>query len=161
MARRRNGSAAAGTPLQRHAGAAAQELDQGLARHRAGDEIALGFWTTRRAQEIELLESLHALGGDAELEAEPELHDAAHDRDVVGIGVDAADERAVDLDPVDRQPLEQHQAGLPGAEIVQRDPCAHVVQLLQGVRDLVRAGLDYGMLGQLELEAGRLDRELL
>src|SRR3546814_9245497 len=60
-----------------------------------------------------------------------EVDDRTHDDAVAVVAVDAAGKAAVDLQIVDRQPREQRQAGIAGAEIVDRDRAAERADLRQ------------------------------
>ena len=62
---------------------------------------------------------LDALGDHGHAEAAAELDDAAHDRQVPRVG-QPLHERAVDLDLAHRQPAQVRQAGVAGAEVVER-----------------------------------------
>ena len=59
--------------------------------------------------------------------------DRPHHRLVVRVAADVAHERAVDLDPLHRQPLEVAQRAVAGAEVVQRQADAARGQAAQGV----------------------------
>jgi hypothetical protein len=52
---------------------------------------------------------------------------------VVGAGDQAGDERAIDLQLVDRQAAQVAERRVAGAEIVDDDPHAHLVQALEAV----------------------------
>ena len=66
-----------------------------------------------------------------------------------GFGGEVHHERAVDLDLVDRQPLEVDERRVAGAEVVDREPLAHRVQEIQHDR---RVGVDQRALGELQDE---------
>ncbi len=61
------------------------------------------------------------------------------------------DERAWQLESVDRQPPQVGEVGVAGAEVIDRNPHAHAGQLLQGVKRSA-PGLHQRTFGQFELE---------
>ena len=67
-----------------------------------------------------------------------ELDDGLDDGGVLRVDAEPADERSVDLDRLDREPLQVGQRRVPGAEVVDGEVQAEVAQLAQ--RD--RGGLD-------------------
>ena len=73
----------------------------------------------REAQERLLV--LDALGHGPQAEAAAEVDDGLHDRRVGIVAHEVADERAVDLQLVDRQVLEDAERRVAGAEVVDRD----------------------------------------
>ena len=83
------------------------------------------------AQPVELVHGLHAFGRRGDVEAAAEAGDRAHDRHAVGALRQILDERAVDLDLVERKAAEIAQAGIAGAEIVHRNADAELAQLMQ------------------------------
>jgi hypothetical protein len=62
------------------------------------------------------------------------------------------DERAVDLQRVDRQPAQVAERRIPGAEVIERDPHAELAHLAQLVAALVDR-LHQHRFGDLEIEA--------
>ena len=87
----------------------------------------------------------------------PEPDRGADDGGGVGVGREAGDERAVDLDLVDRQPHQIEQRRVSGAEVVERKPHA---DLVQAVQSLGRGGGHRDALGDLEREPARVDLEV-
>ena len=83
------------------------------------EEIALSLFAAHPDQEVGRGAVLNAFGddGQAQLLAKPDGR--TDDRRVVGIGQQAQYERAVDLQPVEREFLQIVQAGVFGAEIVE------------------------------------------
>ncbi len=67
-----------------------------------------------------------------------------------------ADQGAVDLDRAQMQPVQVAEAGVAGAEIVQRDRDAEPAQLVELVVD-ARVVVEQHVLGELELEQRRRD----
>jgi len=66
--------------------------------------------------------------------------------------VERGDEAAVDLDLVERQSLQIAQAGIAGAEVVEREPHAERAQLQEPRRGLIRI-FDQHAFGHLEHQA--------
>src|SRR3954451_4920861 len=93
-----------------------------VARHRSGEQVALGDPDARGLERVDLLGELDALGDGLEAER---LADEQHGaRDVVGAGrrvLGRRDEAAVDLHLVHRQRAQVGERGVAGAEVVERD----------------------------------------
>ena len=77
------------------------------------------------------------------------------DGGIVGIAGDVADEGAVDLDGVDRQMLQVRQRGMAGAEIVDGDSYAHLLDGAQGADDLFGA-VQHHAFRDFDLQLGRV-----
>jgi len=90
-----------------------------VGRERPAEAEALGDVAPQQRQAGERLVVLDALGHDLQPEAAPEVDRRAHDRRVAGIVSHAHDERAVDLDLVERQAPQIGQGGLALAEVVE------------------------------------------
>src|SRR3546814_5198240 len=88
-------------------------------RHRSRFQKALPRRDAQFLQSRELRFMLDALGHNEQPERAGEVDDRAHDDAVAVAAVDGAGEAAVDLQIIDRQPREQRQAGITGAEIVE------------------------------------------
>ena len=73
------------------------------------------------AQLLELLDALDALGDHAEPERASERDDGRRDRASALVGVDRGDERAVELEQVERRARERRERRAAGAEIVGDD----------------------------------------
>ena len=123
-----------------------------VGRHGARVVVALGLMAVIEIQEAGQFGGLHALGDDLQLEAARHADDGAHDGGIIRVADDVAHERLVDLELVHREPLEVGQAGIPGAEVVdrqahpQRLEAPHSLQHLLGIIEQQR-------LGQLQLQA--------
>ena len=104
---------------------------------------------------MELAARLDPLGDRDQAERVGEADEVGGDRRVLGVVLDALDERAVDLDHVDREAAQLAERREAGAEVVDRDPHAEVVQLLELVAGAVAGGAlgDDRGLGDLEPEA--------
>src|SRR5471032_2904301 len=83
-------------------------------------QVSLHFVAAGTLQEGQLLERLDAFGNHLVLELLGDADDGAGDGAVVGVAGNAGGERAVDLQRVDREALQVGQAGITGAEVVQR-----------------------------------------
>src|SRR5471030_93119 len=83
-------------------------------------QVSLHFVAAGTLQEGQLFERLDAFGDHLVLELLGDADDGAGDGAVVGVAGNAGGERAVDLQRVDREALQVGQAGITGAEVVQR-----------------------------------------
>src|SRR5690242_6356023 len=99
-----------------------KELAEIFLGHWLAEQIALDQVAILLLQEAELGGRLHTLGGDLDPQRFAERDDGADDRHRVRVLLHLRDEGAVDLDLVEREALEVAQAGITGAEIVERDP---------------------------------------
>src|SRR5216683_2820657 len=131
-----------------------QELPHRLGIDGRGKEIPLALVAAVRAQEFQLLRGLDPLGDHARRERMRERDDRLRDRRVVPFLVHPADERAVDLEAVDRQPRQIGEARIARAEVVHGDLHAQGLEPLEDIGRLL-AILHQHALGELELEAGR------
>src|SRR5690242_16474261 len=105
-----------------------------LGRRRDREAIPLDLVAAVRREQLELLLRLNAFGHHFEPEAVSEADDRERDHRVFGVGRDVADEGIVDLESVDRKALQIRQARIPGAEVVDRDLHARVLQAAQRAR---------------------------
>ena len=98
---------------------------------------------------------LHAFGDDDQAEIVGEADDVGAD----GLGApvaELADQAPVDLDRAQMQAVEVAEAGIAGAEIVERDGHAQPAQLLELVVH-ARVVVEQHVLGELELDQRRRD----
>ena len=105
-------------------------------------------------QEVELRGRLDALGDAAQAERVRQRDDRLRDRLVVAVVLEPVHEPLVDLDALDRQAREVRQARVAGAEVVDRDRHAHLLQLHERRDRLFRMRDDHA-LGDLEIEVPR------
>ena len=89
---------------------------------------------------------------DAEAAAEPDHR--AHDRGALGAGRELVHERPVDLDLVEREHVQIGQRRIAGAEIVEYDRHAELLEPVQR-REIVFVVLEQHRLGDLQLQARR------
>ncbi len=88
-----------------------------------------------RAQALELAFRLDALGNDAHTERAGHADDRLDDRAVaVAVLAQAHDERAVDLQAVERIALQVAQRRVAGAEVIEQQPDAECLQQLDRER---------------------------
>ena len=110
------------------------------AGNRPGVQVALAAGAAEPAQDGDLLGSLDALGDDLEVEGAAELDDRPGQHGPVAALADPVDERLVDLEDVDREPLEVAERRVARPEVVDRqadpDP-AQVGQLADRLRSVV------------------------
>ena len=101
------------------------------------------------AEARQLQRRLQALGDDGDAERVAEVDDGLDDRRVLGVEAEAGDEPTVDLDRLDREPLEVRERGVAGAEVVDREVQAQAAQVAQGDRRRLDVGEQCG-LGDLQ-----------
>ena len=82
-------------------------------------------------QEVELRDRFHAFGDDFQLHIVRHGDDAARNRGIVTVFRQVADERAVNLQTVDREALEIGERRIAGAEVVDGNTHTGVAQRLQ------------------------------
>src|SRR4051794_10644841 len=123
---------------------------------RLGEEVALRALAAEALERLELLDGLDALGDRAEAEAVGDVDDRRDDRGVVLLGAEPVDERAVDLDRVDRDALQARERRVAGAEVVEQDANAARPDRLEG-RTRQRGVLEQHALGDLEAQRARLE----
>ncbi|MBA3249448.1 MAG: hypothetical protein H0T66_03890 [Geodermatophilaceae bacterium] len=118
-------------------------------RHRLPEVPALAALAAQRADRRVLLFGLDALGDDLQVQCLGHPHDRAHDLRLPGSRQRALDDLPVDLQEVQRDPLQGRQARRPGSEVVQTDLYPGVAQPLHpGHRR--STGIAQGALGQLD-----------
>src|SRR5436305_2559613 len=102
---------------------------------------------------------LDPLGNSAELPGRGQIDDARHDV-AVSVLLQATDEGTVDLELVHRESLEIGEGRVPGAEVVDRETHAHVLQLMEPLTG--RIDVDgREALRDLQDHVGRIDRVVL
>src|SRR5450756_2082882 len=87
------------------------------------EQEALHLVAAFGAQPVELVHGLDAFRRRGDVEAAAQPRDRPHDRDAIRTLRQILDERAVDLDLVERKASEIAEAGISGAKIVHRDAC--------------------------------------
>src|SRR6185312_16616856 len=95
-----------------------QEPGERGRRHRRAEQITLHFRAAERAQRLRLLVRLDAFRGGGDLPRRGDVDDRLDDVARIIAVADTTDERAVDLDLVERKPLQIAQRGIARAEIV-------------------------------------------
>ena len=121
----------AASPARRAGLAVGHPGRQLVRRLRPAQVVALRDVAAELGQAVPDLLRLDALGDDLEPEVAAEVDRRAHDRGVVLVAGHVHDERLVDLDLVDRQPLEVAERRVAGAEVVDREPHAERRQPLE------------------------------
>ena len=142
----------------------------GLDRRRAGElarfgggerpaeDVALDLADAELADQVQVVVGLDAFGGGVHAERFGQRDDGADDGAVaVGRRGGAADEALVDLDLVERRLLQIAERAVAGAEIVEREPDAEILEPGEGVVGAVALGEEHA-LGDLELEPLRAQR---
>ena len=123
-------------------------LDDGR-RAGATEEVALAAIAAHRPQPRQLQRRLQPLGDDGDAEGVAEVDDGLDDRRVLGVEAEPGDEATVDLDRLDREPLEVRQRRVAGAEVVDGEVQAEAAQVAQGDRRRLDVGEQRG-LGDLQ-----------
>ncbi len=128
-----------------------------LDRQRLRHEEALAEIAAELAQGRQVLLALDAFGDHRETEVVREIDGRADDHQIVVVVDHVNHEGLVDLELVQRQPLQVRERRIAGAEIVDRQADAEIVQAIEVALGAV--GIEHhGALGQLEGEqAARLD----
>ena len=121
---------------------------------RLRDVEALRLVAAEVTEPVERLPVLDAFGDDPETEVAAQLHGGPDDREVLDPVEHVRHERAVDLELLDRQPLQVGERGEPGPEVVDRQAHAEPRQAVQDGVGSTRVG-DEEALGQLEPEERR------
>src|SRR6476620_9887746 len=96
-----------------------------LGHDRAANQEALGLVTIVLLQKVILPRVLDALRHDAQIQAVRHLNDRLADGSIALVARQSGDERAIDLEDVERQALDQRQARMARAEIVDSDLHTH------------------------------------
>src|SRR5439155_22528880 len=97
-------------------------------RARAREVEALRVVGTELVQARDLPLGLDALGDDLEAQRARHAQHGTDDRGVPVVAAEPADERAVDLDDVEREALEVSERGVAGPEVVERQPHTDVLE---------------------------------
>src|SRR6185369_5529268 len=100
---------------------------------RVTEQEALRVVASERPQRLELGRRLESLGDRRQLERVCEPDDRLDDAGVLRLAAEPADERAVDLQRLDREALEVRQRRVSGPEVVDAQTHALAAQRLQRV----------------------------
>ena len=103
-----------------------------MAGQGTGEVVALHHLAAHLLQRDQLLAVFHAFRGRGEAEGGAERDDAAHHHQLLRVDLHLLDEGAVDLQAVQRQLRQVGERRIAGAEIVQRQPHAQVLERAQG-----------------------------
>src|SRR3989442_2679447 len=122
-----------------------------MGRNGTRKEVALPQIAGVRTQELPLIVRFASLRDHAQSQRVRERDHRLRNRRVAAALLDPADERAVDLEAVDRQSREIAQARIARAEVVHRDLHAEGLQALED-QDRLVAIVDEHALGKLQLE---------
>jgi hypothetical protein len=136
---------------------------ESLRRHGAADVEALHLSDAAFARDQrQLLAGLDALDGHRQVEFGAEGRDAIEQAQRATACLQAVQERAIDLHLVERETVQVAETGIAGAEIIERNAHAQILQLIEPqARDF--AIVEKGGLGDFDLQAigsqlGRLQR---
>jgi hypothetical protein len=125
-------------------------------RQRMADPESLGLVATLASQISQGIFGFNAFPNDFEIQCATERDHRSRDGSACRVAFEAAHERLVNLEFVQRQAGETAQAGITGAEIVQRDLYAKVFELVQCLDRLINVLHDCA-LGHFYLNAVRVD----
>src|SRR3954447_19238321 len=140
---------------------AAEERGDLLRRDGPGEVEALPELAAEALQGHELVVVFDPFGDGRERQAFAEADDRAHELRLAGGALaEAHDERAVDLQHVDRELVEVAERGVARPEVVEREQHARLLQLLER-RQVLDAVLEQDALRHLERQRRRLDAGLL
>src|SRR5215208_1193143 len=131
----------------------------GVRAKRLREKVPRGQVAPHLVEPFELGLRLHALGDRSQAQDARQGEGARDDLDSLEILSQPLDERAVDLEVVHRQTLQVRERRAPGPEIVDRQPDAHALELLESP-DSVSCVLHYRVLGYLEHEVTRRETGL-
>ncbi|MDP9397604.1 MAG: hypothetical protein M3P96_07150 [Actinomycetota bacterium] len=120
---------------------------------------ALAVLAAHREQLVDLRRALDSFGDGAQLQRGAELGDGLHERPVLGPPVQAGDEGTVDLQGVDGELLEIGQRRVAGAEVVEGELHAQLLDLAQPAQRRVGVVQEQG-LGDLEDQYGWIETAL-
>ena len=121
--------------------------------HRPREQKSLQINRREIRKQGQLLAALDAFSRHFQPEVVAETDESPGDRRRTGAGMNARDQRAIELHARQRQLLERGQRGVADAKIIQRDGDAVAAQLPQHF-DGRRAGLQH-VFGELDLDAAR------
>src|SRR5450756_257412 len=139
-----------GDPLRR-GGRCFQPGADGIPGHRPAEQITLAFVATLRRHQLQLLFRLDAFGDHDFVEAGAEAGDGADDGAGVALVAEIADERLVDLDLIEGELAQVVERGVAGAEVVERQADAEILELLHRRQGAVVV-LEQQTLGYLQLD---------
>ena len=122
---------------------------------RTADVPPLTLRDVEVGQGRQLFGSLDAFGADAGADAGGEADDSIGEGGQRRLSVDAADQRAVELEDVGAQRHDALQAGVALTDVIDRDSGAAFAQLVENTTQDNRIG-DLLVLGDLDLDAGQV-----
>ena len=111
---------------------AGQPGDEAVERHRAADAEALRHVAVEALQAVQHLVGLHAFGDHLHAQVVAEVDDGPHDHFVLLVEQHVGHEAAVDLQLAHRQVAQVAERRVAGAEVVDRQPDAVLVEPVDG-----------------------------
>lgn len=136
-----------------------QVFNQFRQRQRLADQKALHLVATKAAQQVQLLPGFHTFGHHLQVEVVGQVDHGVHQLAVLFTLLHAANEALVDLEQGDRQAVEVHERGEPGAEVVQGETHPQATQGIHGLLDQLAAAHDGGF-SEFEFQPLCLDTPL-
>src|SRR5580765_5022397 len=110
-----------------------QQLARRLRHQRPAEQKALRVLALLLLQKRELREVLHALGGHVDAQRARHGDDGGRDGAIVVTFGDAADERAVDLEPIHREVPQAAETRVAGAKVVDGEGDTELLELVDGL----------------------------
>ena len=96
-----------------------------------GEVESLCLVTAEGGELGRLIRPLHTFGDGRQTEHAGHVHDRGCDGAIAGVLTESLDERAVDLQDLDRELLEVRERRVTGAEVVERETHAEAVELIE------------------------------
>ncbi len=132
-------------------------FQQGTRRHGSPQKKSLERIAAQPGQKLLLGACLDSFSDDAQVQRSAQRHDGGNDRCVLGIWCQVTHKSSIDLQFRGREPLQIKKTGISGAEIINGNLHAHIVQFLQN-HQARRGILHRGGLSHFERQISRLDR---
>lgn len=121
---------------------------------RSGEEETLNEVASELTQSGQLLSVFHPFGDDFQSQRMRELHDGSYDIDAPIVGIESANEGAIDLQCPQRKLLQITQRRISSSEIVDLEPDTHAPEAMQCGSCLIGIPQN-GALRQLQRQALR------
>src|SRR5438445_2773290 len=150
-------AALGGGPVAVSEGVGPDQVRAGIAPQRLAEIGTLHLVDLMAEEERGLLGALDPLGRHRHPEVVSHGDDGRYDRGVVRVDGNVADEGSVDLDTAERERRQTFERGEPGAEVIDRDPDPHAVEIHEGP-DRRRFVLGERLLRHFHLQAQWIER---
>src|SRR5207253_531606 len=111
-------------------------------------------------EELELFLRLDALGDHANVQRLAHRDHGRNDCSVASSALDVVNERLIDFQSIDREPLQVIERGMSHAEIIDRDAHSEILEIEKNLGGQVRI-LHGGALGDLDFQETRIEARTL